>query len=69
MSPSLQAIADCYDDVSADDILFCTINMHRICMGALLSSKISINDYIFAHVTGQKKLPSHCLRVNSKVFF
>uniref|UniRef100_A0A5S6PHU9 PDZ domain-containing protein n=1 Tax=Brugia malayi TaxID=6279 RepID=A0A5S6PHU9_BRUMA len=50
-----QAIANCYDEVSVDDILFCTINTHRISMDALLSSTININDFIFAHIAGQKK--------------
>ncbi|VDK84558.1 unnamed protein product [Onchocerca ochengi] len=50
-----QAIADCYDEITMDDILFCTINTHRICMDALLCSNININDFIFAHIAGQKK--------------
>ncbi|VDO48824.1 unnamed protein product, partial [Onchocerca flexuosa] len=50
-----QAIANCYDEITMDDILFCTINTHRICMDALLCSNININDFIFAHIAGQKK--------------
>ncbi|EJW71428.1 hypothetical protein WUBG_17664, partial [Wuchereria bancrofti] len=50
-----QAIANCYDEISVDDILFCTINTHRISMDALLCSTININDFIFAHIAGQKK--------------
>lgn len=38
-----------------DDILFCTVNTHRISMDALLSSTINVNDLIFAHIAGQKK--------------
>ncbi|VBB30325.1 unnamed protein product [Acanthocheilonema viteae] len=50
-----QAIANCYDEISMDDILFCTVNTHRISMDALLCSNININDFIFAHIAGQKK--------------
>uniref|UniRef100_A0A0R3RLI0 PDZ domain-containing protein n=1 Tax=Elaeophora elaphi TaxID=1147741 RepID=A0A0R3RLI0_9BILA len=50
-----QAIANCYDEISADDILYCTVNTHRISMDALLCSSIKINDLIFAHIAGQKK--------------
>ncbi|OZC07081.1 hypothetical protein X798_05886, partial [Onchocerca flexuosa] len=52
---TFQAIANCYDEITMDDILFCTINTHRICMDALLCSNININDFIFAHIAGQKK--------------
>lgn len=38
-----------------DDILFCTVNTHRISMDALLCSNLNINDFIFAHIAGQKK--------------
>ncbi|VDK86543.1 unnamed protein product [Litomosoides sigmodontis] len=50
-----QAIANCYDEISMDDILFCTVNTHRISMDALLCSTINVNDFIFAHIAGQKK--------------
>ncbi|MCP9262093.1 PDZ domain-containing protein GIPC1 [Dirofilaria immitis] len=50
-----QAIANCYDEITTDDILFCTVNTHRISMDALLCSNININDFIFAHIAGQKK--------------
>uniref|UniRef100_A0A915Q7P7 PDZ domain-containing protein n=1 Tax=Setaria digitata TaxID=48799 RepID=A0A915Q7P7_9BILA len=50
-----QAIANCYDEITMDDILFCTVNTHRISMDDLLCSNLSINDFIFAHIAGQKK--------------
>ncbi|VDN03861.1 unnamed protein product [Thelazia callipaeda] len=50
-----ELIADCYDEITVDDILFCTVNTHRVCMDALMSSNISNDDLIFAHIAGQKK--------------
>jgi hypothetical protein len=64
-----QAVADCYDGVTADDvrpsipespsttcssfqILFCTVNTHKLDMDRLLSSNIGLNDFIFAHIRG-----------------
>uniref|UniRef100_F1L231 PDZ domain-containing protein GIPC3 n=1 Tax=Ascaris suum TaxID=6253 RepID=F1L231_ASCSU len=50
-----QAIASCYDGVNADDILFCTTNTHKVCMDHLLCSSLEANDFIFAHIMGQRK--------------
>ncbi|VDM42154.1 unnamed protein product [Toxocara canis] len=50
-----QAIASCYDGVSADDILFCTTNTHKVCMDSLLCAGLQSNDFIFAHTAGQAK--------------
>uniref|UniRef100_A0A1I7W4F9 PDZ domain-containing protein n=1 Tax=Loa loa TaxID=7209 RepID=A0A1I7W4F9_LOALO len=50
-----QAIANCYDEISMDDILFCTVNTHRISMDALLCSNLNTNDFIFAHIAGKRK--------------
>ncbi|XP_005091870.1 PDZ domain-containing protein GIPC1 [Aplysia californica] len=49
-----QKIADCYDlDVS--EILFCTLNTHKVDMTRLLGGQIGLEDFIFAHVKGQPK--------------
>ncbi|XP_069127813.1 PDZ domain-containing protein GIPC1-like [Argopecten irradians] len=49
-----QKIADAYDmDVS--DILFCTLNTHKIDMTKLLGGQIGLDDFIFAHIKGRPK--------------
>lgn len=49
-----QKIADCYDfDVS--EILFCTLNTHKIDMTRLLGGQIGLEDFIFAHIKGHPK--------------
>ncbi|OWF35522.1 PDZ domain-containing protein GIPC1-like [Mizuhopecten yessoensis] len=49
-----QKIADAYDmDVS--DILFCTLNTHKIDMAKLLGGQIGLDDFIFAHIKGRPK--------------
>ncbi|VDN07773.1 unnamed protein product [Thelazia callipaeda] len=50
-----ELIARNYDQVKVDDILFCTVNTHRIRMDALMSYNIFNDDCIFAHIAGQKK--------------
>lgn len=36
-------------------ILFCTLNTHKIDMDKLLGGQIGLEDFIFAHVRGLKK--------------
>lgn len=47
-------IAECYDFPS-EEILFCTLNTHKVDMGALLGGQIGLEDFIFAHRKGQHK--------------
>jgi len=47
-------IAECYD-MPAEDILFCTLNTHKIDMNRLLGGQIGLDDFIFAHRRGQPK--------------
>ncbi|CAG5132173.1 unnamed protein product [Candidula unifasciata] len=49
-----QKIADCYD-IPVSEILFCTLNTHKIDMSRLLGGQIGLEDFIFAHVKGQPK--------------
>ncbi|CAG0883898.1 unnamed protein product [Cyprideis torosa] len=49
-----QKIAECYD-MPAEDILFCTLNTHKVDMSRLLGGQIGLDDFIFAHRKGQKK--------------
>ncbi|KAM4721198.1 PDZ domain-containing protein GIPC2 [Rhinophrynus dorsalis] len=41
--------------ITADEILFCTLNTHKIDMDKLLGGQIGLEDFIFAHVKGTKK--------------
>uniref|UniRef100_A0AAY4BSD7 PDZ domain-containing protein n=1 Tax=Denticeps clupeoides TaxID=299321 RepID=A0AAY4BSD7_9TELE len=41
--------------VASDQILFCTLNTHKIDMERLLGGQIGLEDFIFAHVKGIKK--------------
>lgn len=36
-------------------ILFCTLNTHKIEMDKLLGGQIGLEDFIFAHIKGRKK--------------
>lgn len=36
-------------------ILFCTLNTHKIDMDKLLGGQIGLEDFIFAHIKGRKK--------------
>ncbi|KAG5847589.1 PDZ domain-containing protein GIPC2 [Anguilla rostrata] len=47
-------IADAFN-LSATEILFCTLNTHKIDMEKLLGGQIGLEDFIFAHVKGLKK--------------
>merc|ERR1712037_424120 len=49
-----QKIAECYD-MPATDILFCTLNTHKVDMSSLLGGQIGLDDFIFAHKKGRPK--------------
>ncbi|CRL07125.1 CLUMA_CG020121, isoform B [Clunio marinus] len=49
-----QKIAECYD-FSVDEILFCTLNSHKVDMSKLLGGQIGLDDFIFAHRKGRPK--------------
>ncbi|KAJ8011047.1 hypothetical protein DPEC_G00054130 [Dallia pectoralis] len=42
-------------DLSPPEILFCTLNTHKIDMEKLLGGQIGLEDFIFAHIKGLKK--------------
>ncbi|KAG8441277.1 hypothetical protein GDO86_006854 [Hymenochirus boettgeri] len=41
--------------ITAGDVMFCTLNTHRLDMEKLLGGQIGLEDFIFAHIRGQKK--------------
>ncbi|KAJ8270150.1 hypothetical protein GJAV_G00110910 [Gymnothorax javanicus] len=47
-------IADAFN-LSSTEILFCTLNTHKIDMEKLLGGQIGLEDFIFAHIKGLKK--------------
>lgn len=47
-------IAECYD-ISEEEILFCTLNSHKVDMTKLLGGQIGLDDFIFAHRKGRPK--------------
>jgi len=47
-------IAECYD-MQSQEILFCTLNTHKVDMGHLLGGQIGLDDFIFAHKKGRPK--------------
>lgn len=49
-----QKIAECYD-FTASDILYCTLNTHKVDMSRLLGGQIGLEDFIFVHRKGQPK--------------
>nr|XP_034185357.1 PDZ domain-containing protein GIPC3 [Osmia lignaria] len=49
-----QKIAECYD-LPAGEILFCTLNTHKLDMTELLGGQIGVGDFIFAHKKGRPK--------------
>jgi hypothetical protein len=49
-----QKMADCYG-FPVEEILFCTLNTHRIDMDNLLSAQLSLDDFIFIHRKGLNK--------------
>uniref|UniRef100_T1I230 PDZ domain-containing protein n=3 Tax=Rhodnius TaxID=13248 RepID=T1I230_RHOPR len=49
-----QKISECYD-FPASEILFCTLNTHKVDMTKLLGGQIGLEDFIFAHRKGRPK--------------
>ncbi|XP_043226853.1 PDZ domain-containing protein GIPC3-like [Amphibalanus amphitrite] len=49
-----QRIAECYK-LPVSEILFCTLNTHKVDMNKLLGAQIGLDDFIFAHKKGQAK--------------
>uniref|UniRef100_A0A0K8TKE9 Putative rgs-gaip n=1 Tax=Tabanus bromius TaxID=304241 RepID=A0A0K8TKE9_TABBR len=49
-----QKIAECYE-FPVDEILFCTLNSHKVDMSKLLGGQIGLDDFIFAHRKGRPK--------------
>lgn len=47
-------IAEAFN-ISPPEILFCTLNTHKIDMDKLLGGQIGLEDFIFAHIRGIKK--------------
>ena len=47
-------IAECYN-IDASEILFCTLNTHKVDMSKLLGGQIGLDDFIFTHVKGTAK--------------
>ncbi|KAG8555313.1 hypothetical protein GDO81_017666 [Engystomops pustulosus] len=41
--------------ITPEEILFCTLNTHKIDMDKLLGGQIGLEDFIFAHIKGSKK--------------
>ncbi|XP_065186324.1 PDZ domain-containing protein GIPC3-like [Sycon ciliatum] len=42
-------------NISAAEILFCTLNTHKVDMSKLLGGQIGLDDFIFVHVHGHSK--------------
>lgn len=49
-----EKIASCFD-INPSDILFCTLNTHKLDMTKLIGGQLAMDDFIFAHVKGQPK--------------
>lgn len=49
-----QKIAECYE-FPVEDILFCTLNTHKVDMTKLLGGQIGLDDFIFVHRKGRPK--------------
>ncbi|NP_001082063.1 GIPC PDZ domain containing family member 1 L homeolog isoform X1 [Xenopus laevis] len=47
-------IAEAFN-IPVGEVMFCTLNTHRLDMDKLLGGQIGLEDFIFAHVRGQKK--------------
>ncbi|CAL8089788.1 unnamed protein product [Calicophoron daubneyi] len=47
-------IAECFD-LNPDDIMYCTLNTHRLDVDKMLYREIGINDFLFAHIRSQPK--------------
>lgn len=50
-----QKIAGCYD-IDYTEILFCTLNTHKLDMSHLLGGQLGLDDFIFAHIKGRPKV-------------
>jgi len=50
-----QKIAECYD-MDPAEILYCTLNTHKVDMSRLLGGQIGLEDFIFAHIKGRPKV-------------
>jgi hypothetical protein len=48
-------------------ILFCTLNTHKVDMSHLLGGQIGLDDFIFAHRKGRPKEIEICKVTNAKV--
>eukprot|EP00731_Ephydatia_muelleri_P018108 Em0011g148a len=42
-------------EIASSEIIFCTLNTHKVDMTQLLGGQIGLDDFIFAHVRGTKK--------------
>eukprot|EP00043_Microstomoeca_roanoka_P026599 m.12159 g.12159 ORF g.12159 m.12159 type:complete len:296 (+) comp6774_c0_seq2:529-1416(+) len=49
-----EAIAKSFG-ISTSEILYCTLNTHKVDMSRLLGGQIGLDDFLFAHVKGQSK--------------
>ena len=49
-----QKIAECYE-IPVSELLFCTLNTHKVDMSRLLGGQIGLDDFIFVHRKGQPK--------------
>ncbi|XP_046387276.1 PDZ domain-containing protein GIPC3 [Ischnura elegans] len=49
-----QQIANCYD-FPPEEILFCTLNTHKVDMSKLLGGQIGLEDFLFVHRKGRAK--------------
>ncbi|XP_064843672.1 PDZ domain-containing protein GIPC1-like [Oncorhynchus masou masou] len=41
--------------IAPPEVMFCTLNTHKVDMDKLLGGQIGLEDFIFAHIKGQKK--------------
>ncbi|MGH0191747.1 UNVERIFIED_CONTAM: hypothetical protein FKN15_072674 [Acipenser sinensis] len=41
--------------IPAAEVMFCTLNTHKVDMEKLLGGQIGLEDFIFAHIKGQRK--------------
>jgi len=41
--------------IKTEEILYCTLNTHKVDMTRLLGGQIGLDDFLFAHVKGEKK--------------
>lgn len=46
--------------ISTDEILYCTLNTHKVDMTRLLGGQIGLDDFLFAHVKGA----TECAKIN-----